>query len=208
MYSRFLSNHVFANLVFALVIIIGSLSYFLMPREKDPTINFNWIQIWTFLPGASASDIEKKITDPLEEAIRGVDDIRFVTSTSRESLSNILIRFDEINERTYDRRLNDLRREIQAIEDSELPVDAESPVLFEITTDNALPTATILITGLSDDENLRQQANQIEKELERLKGVHNVLTVGLRDPELSVQFDLQALAAGTANAWFDCHRCR
>ena len=194
MYSRFLTNHVFANLVFSLVIIIGSLSYFLMPREKDPTINFNWIQIWTFLPGASAGDIEKKITDPIEEAIRKVDDIRFVTSTSRESLSNILIRFDEINERTYDRRLNDLRRELQAIEDSELPQEAESPVLFEITTDNALPTATIVITGPSDDENLRRQANQIEKELERIKGVHKVLTVGLRDPELSVQFDLQALA--------------
>jgi multidrug efflux pump subunit AcrB len=193
-YSRILTNHVFANLAFSLVIVIGLLSYFLMPREKDPTINFNWIQVMTFLPGASAGDVEKKITDPLEEAIRRVDDIRFVTSTSRESLSNVLIRFDEMSEREYDRRLNDLRREVQAIEDSDLPVEAESPILFEITTDNALPTATVLITGLSDDENLRRQANQIEKELERLKGVHNVLTVGLRDPELSVQFDLQALA--------------
>jgi len=52
MFSRFLTNHVFANLAFALVIVIGSLSYFIMPREKDPTINFNWIQVMTFLPGA------------------------------------------------------------------------------------------------------------------------------------------------------------
>ncbi|MCW8964531.1 MAG: efflux RND transporter permease subunit, partial [Gammaproteobacteria bacterium] len=170
MFSRFLTNHVFANLAFALVIVIGSLSYFIMPREKDPTINFNWIQVMTFLPGASAGDVEKKITDPLEEAIRRVDDIRFVTSTSRESLSNILIRFDEISERDYERRVNDLRREVQAIEDTELPVEVETPILFEITTDNALPTATVLITGQSDDENLRQQANQIEKELERLQG--------------------------------------
>ena len=87
MYNRFLSNHVFANLVFALVIVIGTLSYFAMPREKDPTINFNWIQVLTFLPGATARDVEKKITDPLEEAIRKVDDVRFVTSTSREGIS-------------------------------------------------------------------------------------------------------------------------
>jgi len=194
MFSRFLTNHVFANLTFALIIVIGLLNYFLMPREKDPTINFNWIQVMTFLPGATASDVEKKITDPLEEAIRRVSDIRFVTSTSRESLSNILIRFDEIDERTYDKRLNDLRREIQAIEDTDLPEEAEDPILFEITTDNALPTATIVITGQANDETLRQHAYQIEKELERLKGVHNALAVGLQDPELSVQFDLQALA--------------
>ena len=168
MYNRFLSNHVFANLVFALVILIGSISYMVMPREKDPTINFNWVQVWTLLPGASAGDIEKKITDPLEEAIRKVDDIRFVTSSSRESLSNILLRFDEIDERTFDKRVNDLRREIQAIEDAELPKEAESPVLFEITTDNAFPTATIVVTGLSDDETLRQQTYQIKKELASL----------------------------------------
>ena len=194
MYSRFLTNHVFANLTFALVIIIGSISYALMPREKDPTINFNWIQVMTFLPGATASDVEKKITDPIEEAIRRVDDVRFVTSSSRESLSNILIRFDEIDERTYDKRLNDLRREIQAIEDTELPLEVETPILFEITTDNALPTASIVVTGQSDDEKLRQHSYQIEKELERLNGVHNALPVGLQDPEYSVEFDLQALA--------------
>ena len=194
MYSRFLTNHVFANLTFALVIIIGSLSYALMPREKDPTINFNWIQVMTFLPGATASDVEKKITDPIEEAIRRVDDVRFVTSSSRESLSNVLIRFEEIDERTYDKRLNDLRREIQAIEDTELPLEVETPILFEITTDNALPTASIVVTGQGDDETLRQHSYQIEKELERLDGVHNALTVGLQDPEFSVEFDLQALA--------------
>ena len=194
MYSKFLSNHVFANLVFALVVVLGSLSYMVMPREKDPSINFNWVQVMTFLPGASAGDMEKKITDPLEEAIRKVDDIRFVTSSSRESLSNILLRFEELDERSFDKRVNDLRREIQALEDSELPKEAESPVLFEITTDNAFPTASIVVTGLSDDETLRQQTYQIKKELEQLKGVHKVLDVGLRDPELRVEFDLQALA--------------
>lgn len=194
MYNRFLSNHVFANLVFALVIVIGSLSYMIMPREKDPSINFNWIQVMTFLPGATAGDVEKKITDPLEEAIQRVDDIRFITSTSRQGISNILLRFEDIDERTFDKRLNDLRREVQAMEDTELPAEAESPILFEITTDNALPTATIVVSGQADDENLRQQTYLIKKELERIKGVHNALDVGLRDPELRVEFDLQALA--------------
>ncbi len=195
MYLRFISNHVFANLLFALVIVIGALSYMLMPREKDPTINFNWIQVMTFLPGASASDIERKITNPLEEAIRSVDDIRFVTSTSREGISSILIRFEETDERTFDKRLNDLRREIQSVENTELPDEAESPILVEITTDNALPAASIVVTGISDDETLHREALLIEKDLEHIKGVDNVIKVGAREPELRVEIDLQALVS-------------
>ncbi|TNF91791.1 MAG: efflux RND transporter permease subunit [Gammaproteobacteria bacterium] len=194
MLLRLIHNHVFANLLFVLVLVLGTLNYFLMPREKDPTINFNWIQVMTFLPGASARDIEKKLTDPIEEAIRKVDDIRFVTSTSRESISSVLLRFEDIDERTFDKRVNDLRREVQTITDTELPEEAEDPIIVEITTDNALPVATVLVTSAGDDENLRFQTQLIEKEIERLSGVDNVITVGLRDPELQVAFDLEALA--------------
>jgi len=50
----------------------------------------------TALPGASASDVEKLVTEPLEDAIRKVADIKFSSSTSRENVSFILVRFDEI----------------------------------------------------------------------------------------------------------------
>ncbi|MDE0154982.1 MAG: efflux RND transporter permease subunit [Gammaproteobacteria bacterium] len=67
---RFLSNHVLANLVFGLVIVLGALSYLQMPRAKDPEIKFNWVNIISIYPGASASDIERRITDPIEDALR------------------------------------------------------------------------------------------------------------------------------------------
>ena len=66
----FLSNHVFANLTFAIVLIMGIGGYSLMPREQDPEINFNWINVTTPLAGASAEDVEKLVTQPLEDAIR------------------------------------------------------------------------------------------------------------------------------------------
>ena len=82
-----------------------------MPRAKDPQLNLNWVNIITIFPGASAEDVERRITDPFEEAIqRSVRDLKFVSSTSREGVSNILVRFDYLDERTYDKRINDLRR--------------------------------------------------------------------------------------------------
>ena len=191
-YQRLLRNHVLTNLAFILVLVVGSLSYLSLPRQQDPTINFNWIIITTVLPGAAALDVEKKVTDPLEDAIRKLQDVKFMSSNSRESFSNILVRFDDIDNRTFDKRVNDLRREIQNKED-ELPLAAEDPVILEITSANAFPSASVAVVGIADDENLRIQARNIEKGLERLQGVDRVDPVGLADPELHVRFDRSAL---------------
>ena len=113
MFRSFLQNHVLANLTFVLVLVLGITTYIFLPREQDPAVNFNWIAITTLLPGAAALDVEKRVTDPLEEVIRKVPDMRFVSSTSREGTSSILVRFNEISDRVFDKRVTDLRREIQ-----------------------------------------------------------------------------------------------
>lgn len=192
MYKRFLENHVLANLVFMLVLIIGSMSYLTLPREQDPSINFNWIQVTTSLPGASAIDIEKRVTDPLEDVIRSISDIKFVSSNSREGISNILIRFNDLPVRLFDKRIADLRREIQN-KQNELPDEANDPFIFEITTDNAYPTASLVAVSVSSDENLRVQSERLKKQLENIKGIDRVMTTALSDPELQVFFDPKKL---------------
>jgi len=152
-----LRNHPLANILFAVVLVMGTLSYLQMPREQDPEINFNWVSIATTLPGASAEDVEKRVTQPLEDAIKNVTDIRFVLSSSRENVSSILVRFRDIPERVFDKRVNDLRREIQNKAQAELPVEVrDDPRVLEITTSNGFPTAQVLVAGLADDETLRR----------------------------------------------------
>lgn len=185
--KRLIQNHVLTNLVFVLVLIMGVLVYMSLPREQDPSVNFNWVQITTFLPGAAAKDVERRVTNLLEESIEKVKDIKFVSSTSRESISSILVRFNDIDERDFDKRIADLRREINNVEDK-IPDEAERPTIFEITTANAFPTATVVVTGPADDENLRRQARLLEKDLARIKGVDRVTPTGLLDPEIQIQF--------------------
>jgi len=187
MLKRLFQNHVLANLTFALVLMVGFLSYNLMPREQDPTINFNWIDITTVLPGATAEDVEKRVTEVIEKKIRKVTDVKFVSSVSRESISNILVRFDDISERIFDKRVADLRREVQDAED-ELPDDSTTPFVFEITSSNAFPSATLAIVGPADDENLRRQAENIKKDLEKIKGADRIMDTALHDPELQINF--------------------
>ena len=96
MYKSLLTNHPLVNILFLVVFMMGLISYMSMPREQDPEINFNWVIVRTILPGASAEDVEQLVTGPLEDAMRSVLDIRWVISTSRENVSNILIRFRDL----------------------------------------------------------------------------------------------------------------
>jgi multidrug efflux pump subunit AcrB len=82
--ERLITHHPLANIAFAVVLVMGALAYVSMPREQDPEINFNWLNVSTALPGASAEDVEAKITNPLEDALRNVQDVRWVISSSRE----------------------------------------------------------------------------------------------------------------------------
>ncbi len=189
MLQRLLTNHVLANLTFLIVMMVGIVSYFQMPREQDPEINFNWISITTSLPGASAEDVEKLVTEPLEDALAQVADARFVQSNSREGFSDIAMRFNDIDERTFDKRINDLRREVQNTANIELPEEAEDPFIFEVTSSNSMPTAMIVVQGQADDESLRRNSEDIKEDIERIKGVDGVRPAGLHEPELLIAYD-------------------
>jgi multidrug efflux pump subunit AcrB len=193
--ARMLTNHPLVNILFTVVLVMGGMAYQSMPREQDPEINFNWVSVRTVLPGASAEDVEKLVTGPLEDAIRNVQDIKFMSSNSRESVSLLLVRFRDISVRVFDKRVNDLRREIQNKANEELPSEADDPRVIEITSSNGFPTALLVVTGAADDEHLRRHARNIKEDIERIAGVDKVLTFGLHDPEMQVQFDAQALAA-------------
>ncbi|MDO9386041.1 MAG: efflux RND transporter permease subunit [Thiobacillus sp.] len=195
LYARLITNHPLANVSFAVILLLGVLAYLGMPREQDPEINFNWLVVNTVLPGASAEDVEKKVTDPLEEAIRTLPDIRFVSSTSRDNSSIILVRFREVSERQFDKHVTDLRRLVQNKYNSDLPDDAREPDVQEITTSNGFPTAMVLLTGPANDERLRRTARQIKDDIERLPGVDRVMATGQGEPELRVEFSPAEAAA-------------
>jgi len=209
---RILENHVLANLSFGLVMILGLLAYMDLPRARDPDINFNWIDITTVLPGASSLEVEKRITDPIEDTIsRTVRDLRFVSSTSREGVSSILLRFNDLSDADFRERMADLRREVQNTYTDQLPPEAIDPQIREITTSSGFPTAMIAVTSPAPDDNFRRYAANLKLALERLPGIDQVLQQGAEDPELHIAFypeRLQGLGinpddlAATVQAYF------
>ena len=188
-FHKLISNHVLVNLTFVLVIIAGFVTYSQMPRSKFPEINFNWVNILTVFPGAAATDVERRVTDPLEDALRNnVRDIKFALSSSREGVSNILVQLNELDQGDFDKRLNDISREAQNTYLDKLPEEAESPIVYELTSSSANPAAMVVIASPGDDENLRGQTLKIIKAIERIEGAGHISVIGRADPELHVAF--------------------
>ena len=180
---RFLENHVLANATFVVILLVGTLNYFQLPRAQDPEINFNWVAVFTALPGASTEDVEKLITQPLEDALQGLSDVKFVISNTREGMSDISVRFDDIDERLFDKRLTDLRREVQNKANTDLPDEASEPFVMEFTTANQFPTAMVVLHGMANDETLRRAARNIRDDIDRLRGVGAHVPYGVCRPQ-------------------------
>lgn len=187
MLKQLLEHHILANLTFILVLAVGAFAYTQLPREQDPSVNFNWVDIKTYWPGAAAPDVEERVTDPLEEGLEKVSDIKFVSSTSREGVSSILVRFEDLDDNEFDQRVSDLRRELQAKFD-QLPPEVEQPEIVEITSSNAFPTATLVVWGQSPDDRLHDYAKEIRDDLERFSAIERVVSPGYAEPELHVNF--------------------
>ena len=187
MFAKLLKNHTLTNLTLLLVLVLGWMSYQQLPREQDPSINFNWVQVWAYWPGATAPDVEVRVTKPLENGIKRVADVKFVSSTSREGVSSILVRFGDISDADFDKRMTDLRRELQASQD-ELPASVKQPEVFELTSSKAFPTATLVVYGEADEDSLQSFAQGVQDDLERMAGVDDILSVGERGAELKVEF--------------------
>ena len=104
----------------------------------------------------------------------------------------------EISPAQFDKRLADLRRELQNKRE-ELPSEVKDPLVLEITTSNGFPTAALMLLGQADDETLRATGRRVRADLERIQGVDQVYASGLRNAEILVTPDAKALAARGLN---------
>ena len=191
-FARLISNHPLTNVLFVIVILLGIYSYATMARQQDPDINFNWVEIRVVLPGATTSDVEKQVTDVIEDALSNIQDVRFVQSTANVGVSTTLVRFKQLNELDFNKRIADLRREVQNAE-GELPSQALSPTVVEVTTSTGFPTMAVLIERAGFDETLFYHANLITKEIERIRGIDNIWAIGYSEPEIHINLNPAAL---------------
>jgi multidrug efflux pump subunit AcrB len=185
-------SHRVADLVLVLVLLLGAWSYWAMPRAQYPEVQLNWVAVAVVWPGAAAQEVEREVAMPLEAAMQRVPDINLVSSTSRDHVATLLVRFRDMPHERFEKHLEALEREIRQAAAS-FPKEAQLPQVIELTSSNFFPTAMVAISGRTDDVRICDAAEQLRTELQALPGVGRVWPYGLMSRELAVNFDPKAL---------------
>ena len=109
MFTKFAVKNPVTILVLAVMILLASASsYITLPRESFPEVKIPLIFVNTVYAGASPEDIEKLVTEKIEDKLDGVDGVKKVTSQSMESVSAIQVEFNtDVDVETALRRVRD-----------------------------------------------------------------------------------------------------
>lgn len=185
------NNRVAVYILVALIILIGFSTYSTMPREAAPDITIPLVIVSTPYIGVSAADMEGLVTQPLEQALKGLKDIKQITSVSKEGLSTIRVEFTTGID--MDEALRRVRDEVNS-KRPELPADILDPVISEINF-SEFPILFINIQGPIGNARLKKIAEDLQDRIEAVPGVLRADLNGGLQPEVQVNADVYRLNA-------------
>jgi multidrug efflux pump subunit AcrB len=182
----FVINSKFTLVLSLGLILFGAFGLVRISSEAFPSVDIGSVIITTPYKGATASDIETKITKPLEDEIRTVRGIKKVISKSQSGLSQIVTEVDIDN---YDVKevIPDLQRAVDRARG--LPTDLDQkPNFLEIKSDE-FPVIEVAVVGSNNDRLRDRVADLLKEEIQDNKKVSNVNLSGFRERQFSIYLD-------------------
>lgn len=195
--AYFVERSLLVNIFSVGVLIAGILFLVTAKREAFPRIEFDYVIVNTVYPGATAEDVEKHISIPIEDRLREVDGIEELNSSSLEARSVVAVKLDPDLE-NKDKVINNIRNAVDLVKD--FPADAEQPEVEELTS-AMMPVLEIALfndRGIANDADefeLRKYAKILEDRLLDVPGVGRVDKKGYRDREMIVEVSPEKLDA-------------
>jgi len=188
-FGYFITHFRIVTLIIGSIFILGTFVMLNIPRESDPEVKIPIAVVSTYYAGASPSDVENLITDEIENKLEELDNIKLITSSSRTSLSSIVVEFEA--EADLETSMSDLKDKVGDVVG--LPSEAEDPVVTQIRA-NDFAIITFSLSGDLTENQLKQLGEIVQDELESITGVSKVPVIGIRDKEYSVLLNKAVLS--------------
>ena len=192
-----INNKTTMYVLIALILFLGTGAYFSMPRESFPEIKETKIYISSVYPGNTAEDIEKLITDPIEDKLKTVSNVVEITSTSQEDYSIVIVEFDEnISVDNAKQKVKDEVDSETASEDWPTFNGAKvEPNVFDLSMSEEIPILNINISGDYPVDKLKEYGEYLEDEIESLIEIKQVDIRGAQEKEVEVAVDIYKMMA-------------
>ena len=191
-YKSAVNNPITTILVFVAISIFGIFSLVKLPIDFFPRIETTNVMVITSYAGASAVDIEENVTRPLENSLNSVEDLKHITSKSKENISIITLEFEYGTD--IDVATANIRDKLD-IATNILPDDVNKPIIFKFSTEE-MP---IMLMAIKANESWSGLAKIIDERvttpLARVKGVGTVSVSGIPERQIQIYCDPYKLEA-------------
>lgn len=177
--SVFAKHRVAANILMLIMMMMGLWGLSELNTQFLPNFELDVINVTVVWPGATAEDVERSITLPLEQELKNIYNIHEIKSVSVESRAQITMEFEEGSDMGL--ALDDVKEQIGLVRN--LPIEAEEPEINRVVRFENI--AQILLTGPSNLDELRAIAYDVKRDLLN-RGIAKVDIKGLPEQELAI----------------------
>lgn len=184
-------NPVAVNLLMVAVVLGGLYCGLTLTREFFPTFETNLISVTVPYPGATPDEIEKSVTLPIERGLQELRDVKHVRSTIAEGVSTTIVELQH-DAADPDQILNDVRGHFDRVR-PDLPDGVEDPVVSMV--EPLIPVLAVVLYGDITENKLRDSAIDVRDELQTISGVARIAVSGIREREIWVEVQPDALEA-------------
>lgn len=193
-----INNKTTVYVIVAILLTLGASAYYSMPREAFPEIIETKIYVSSVNPGNSAEDIEKFLTEPMEEEFKNVAGVKEITSQTLQDYSIVIVEFEETVEiPVAKQRIKDEVDKVKAETTwPVLPNGAKvEPNVFELNFSEEFPILNINITGDYPIQELKDYAKYLQDKIELLPQIKEASIRGVEDMEVEVAVDIYKMTA-------------
>ena len=185
------------SMVFLILLVVGVVSLRSLPVDLLPKVELTQLTVSVSYPNVGPQEIERLITDRVENAVAGLPNLERVTSQSSEGRSRVRLEFSRGTD--VDQAANDLRAALDRLRE-DLPREADTPQIWKLDLDR-IEVVSLAATSTRDLEELtRILENQISRRLEQIPGVGAIELRGGIYREIRIELDRERLKAAGLTA--------
>ncbi|HEY4618841.1 MAG TPA: efflux RND transporter permease subunit [Flavobacterium sp.] len=189
--AHFFINSKLTILMMVGLMIIGVYSSFLIPREEEPQINVPMADVMVGYPGASPTEVESRVAKPLEKIISNIKGVEHVHTMAMNGQAMLIVQFyvGQDVERSYVKLYDELAKH-----EDMFPKGVYKPMVKTRSIDDVPMLGITLWSDKMDDFQLRQIAEEVTSEVEKVKDVAITKEIGGRSRVLKVILDKDKMA--------------
>lgn len=178
-------------LVIASSVLLGLFAVWKLPREEEPQIIVPMVDVFVQMPGASAQEVEERVTKPMEKLLWEIPGVEYIYSTSSPGSSTAIVRF--LVGQDEERAIVRLNQKLFANADL-IPPGASQPLVKPRSIDDVPIVALTLWSKRYGDFELRRVASQLHDVVKQTPNVSAVTLIGGARREVSITLDTARLA--------------